>query len=861
MNASIMTSLKQQTDSFSMTRLILLVIVSLILFGCGGSDSSNSSSKEVTTRVLNDSPVNGVSYTCDGKTNMTTDGGKFMCETSPVSFNIGGLTIGTIDNFNDDNQVFPQDLSNVNRSDFTDSKTIKIARILQSLDADGDISQSIDIPASVADKFPNNSDIDSLTLEKIAEMAGIDLVTKPYAISHLRRTITGVEDRSDYIIRVDISDANSSNVLAADVLLLVKGAEVLNSERLATNKITLDGLRKVTTLYLRNVPEAEQDIKVIIQADGYIDSGASITLSEATKSYNLNLNLVKDTEGIIANGVFASKMVVANKVDSAGMVTEPIILENKEADNKPGVKISIPSGTVLTDKNGTPVIGANLKITSFDPYQSDAIAAYPGGLNVMAEASGFNIGGVPQVGETEINFKSAGFSAISIVDADGNKVKNFSNDIEVAMQFAIGTKDSDGKTVVIGDMVPIWSYDEDTGKWSYEKEGTVQDLDLTDSLYDVVYNLNHLSYWNLDWHFSDKCISTRKFIVKNPAGDSHQVGEFSFHLTMESFPAIDTWSHTLADDQDDFIKLRNIPTNIPGTFEVWTKNKNRELASHSFSNACSGADVELVFDYDETTYEYEAAIATLDRLESVIDKSIGVKSILADIEFVYIVAEKLDAEKDIRGNELFLRINQVLLSYSGAFIESDGYLGITVDIYGCDSNQLSYIEELNINFDYQRLLGGPLEGDQISTILTYAATAANGFIQHNPTQLAYAPYGIRGFIQCGINLSKRLVDFGDESGLSENVFDHFEPVILNNIASMKTDVEVELANNGIISEPSGATFIYIIDQGITIAEELAETTGFSTPGLNTLYATRTYYNELKETGKIDIGICGEACPP
>lgn len=845
-----MTNINQKTDGFSMIRLIPLITISLILSACGGG-SSSSSSNEAPTRVLNDSPVNGVSYTCDGNTGITKDGGEFICSTTPVSFNIGGLAIGTIDNFNDDNQVFPQDLSRVSRNDFADPKTIKIARLLQSLDADGDISQSIDIPASAAGRFQNISHIDGLTLEQLAEMAGVDLVTKPYAISHLRRTLTGGEDRSDYMIRVDISDANSKNALTADVSLLIKGAEVLDNERVATNKITLSGLRKVTTLHLRNQPEADQDIKVIIQADGYIDSGASITLSEATKFYNLNLNLVRDAEGVIANGVFASGMVVSNKVNNSGMVTETIILDNKESLDKPGVKLTIPTGTILTDKNGTPVVGAKLKVTSFDPYESDAIAAYPGGLNVMAEASGFNIGGVPQLGDTEIDFKSAGFAAISIVDADGNKVKNFSNDIEVAMQFAIGTKDGDGNTVAIGDAVPIWSYDEDTGKWGYEKEGTVQDLDLTDGLYDVVYKLNHLSYWNLDWHYGNKCDSTRKFIVKNAAGDFHQVGDFSFHLTMQSFPAIDRWNHTLADDQDDFVKLRNIPTDLPGAFEVWTRNKSKLLYSQPFANACSGADFELVFEYDNTAYEYEAAIATLDELESAIDKSIGVKPILADTDFVNTVAEMLDAEKDMRGNELQLRAAEVLLSYSGAFIEADGYLGVTVDIYGCDANQLIFIEELNDNFDYQRIFGGPLEGDQFSTISSYAATAANGFVGHNPTQLAYAPYGIRGFVECGKTIARRLLGSADESRLSANIFDHFEPVILTNIASIKTDIEVELADNGIVSASSGTTFYFTIVQGVNIAEELTATTGFTTLGLNTIYATRAYYDELKATGKIE----------
>jgi hypothetical protein len=800
------------------------------------------------TRVLNDSPVNGVSYRCDGNTGITQNGGEFTCLNTPVVFSIGNLTIGTISNFDSDNQVFPQDFAGVNRDDFSDEKTIKIARLLQSLDDDGDISQTIDIPILISQKFQQQENIDDKTLAELAAIAGVDLVTQAYAISHLRRSLLGGEDRDDYVVRINLSDAVAGKQLTTDVRLTIKGAEVLDVEKNALNKLTLNGFLKSTTLFLKNIPEANQDIKIITQAEGYLDSGASITLFPSIKHYDLNLNLVKDKAGVVANGVFASKTPVSNKVNTSGEVTELIVVNNKEAINKPGVKVTIPAGTQLSDKNGTPIVGAKLNITSFDPYQSDAMAAYPGGLNVMADASGFIIDGVPQVGDTEINFKSAGFAAISIVDAQGNKVKNFSNDIEIAMQFAIGTTDGEGKTVVIGDQVPIWSYDEDVGKWSYEKMGLVQDLDFSDGLFDVTYSINHLTYWNLDWILS-ACRESSRFTLSNSTHQPHEVRNFRFEVSLLTSPIIDWWFINTTDDSD-FVQFLNPAAGLAGKVEVWTLDRRLKLASQSFTDLC-GPDYDLVFEYDDE-YKYEAAIAIIEALNNVVDKSGGVRLIVEDSAFILSVAELLAGNDELeRSNELFQKARELILLYSAAFIEKEGYVSVTPNIYGCDDNLLNFVEELLENFYYQDIYAGPFAGMGIAGALPYIVSAANGFIAHNPDQLAYAPYGIRGFVECGYKIAAELAALGDESNLQSFIVEHFEPVILSNLTSIRSEIEIELAVNGFVSLSSGATFEYIVTEARVIANELAASGNFSTVGINTIDSALAYYNELVSTGKIN----------
>ncbi len=55
-----------------------LLVLALGLSACGSSgNNSNDSESEAITRVLIDSPVNGVSYSCNGGAGITQDGGQF----------------------------------------------------------------------------------------------------------------------------------------------------------------------------------------------------------------------------------------------------------------------------------------------------------------------------------------------------------------------------------------------------------------------------------------------------------------------------------------------------------------------------------------------------------------------------------------------------------------------------------------------------------------------------------------------------------------------------------------------------------------------------------------------------------------
>ena len=170
-------------------KIAATIAAAAVLVACGGGDTGGTTGG----KKLIDSPLVGVDYYCDGKeARKTTSTGEFTCENPPIEFKIGKLKLGTISRFTFDGNIFPQDLVGVSRDDENNTKLIELIRLLQSLDADGNIDDAIVIPDDMASKF-GDEDINSKSLEDKADAAGVDLVSKEDAVGHLTNSMMNVK--------------------------------------------------------------------------------------------------------------------------------------------------------------------------------------------------------------------------------------------------------------------------------------------------------------------------------------------------------------------------------------------------------------------------------------------------------------------------------------------------------------------------------------------------------------------------------------------------------------------------------------------------------------------------------------------
>ena len=177
--------------------LIFVFLVSLFVVGCGsdggsGFSDGNTSNLTKTKGYLLDSALEGVSYFCDGKEGLTDSQGLFECANPPVTFKIGSLVLGKLEAFTTDGKVYPQDLLGLPRTNFTDSRLKLLARLLQSLDDDGDISTTIKIEQSVKDAFDVEQkfkDFNETDIKALLDGLGKNFVNEIDALNHLRESL------------------------------------------------------------------------------------------------------------------------------------------------------------------------------------------------------------------------------------------------------------------------------------------------------------------------------------------------------------------------------------------------------------------------------------------------------------------------------------------------------------------------------------------------------------------------------------------------------------------------------------------------------------------------------------------------
>jgi hypothetical protein len=392
---------------------------------------------------------------------------------------------------------------------------------------------------------------------------------------------------------IAVKNVKGENLGTAEAPVTVRITK--NGENVVTTKgeaLTADALKISSGLgifaaSLKEVTEAGTDITVNFSADGYFNNSTVVSLSTDNTE-------VAATVILTPRGAVEGVAIAAEEIDLPETVTfandgtlettdgKPFVLEKKVTkadstakDDKGGVAVSIPSGSKMLTKNAegelVPLQGKpKLAVAYFNNEASSTAAAnandatpeqqtrttsaldfFPGGLDLAVPVPESNEDSATETAQSG-SFTTAGFVAIELTDAEGNKVKEFGstgegedakkNSIEVKMQVDVTTANScpmnytgdlaqetvaayakdaakatdgayfrkgacvsadgtaiQGRTIKAGDIVPVWSYDADVAEWTFESYGVAQVNPDDASVFDVAVQVTHLSYWNLDF--------------------------------------------------------------------------------------------------------------------------------------------------------------------------------------------------------------------------------------------------------------------------------------------------------------------------------------------------------------------------
>lgn len=210
-----------------------LVLTASLLFltacggGGGGSDGGGSTSS--VTGTLLDSAVEGVAYSSPSYSGTTDTNGHFQCEPGEaVTFAIGDVPLGTADCRQ---LVTPVDLAGASQADET--PVLNMARLLQSLDEDGNAENGLTIPATAQAALTGASIDFSLDAAQFEQQAAVQTLLSDVAgLAQLRDSC-----QAELHIKQSLTEAG---VLAQDTTL-----PVCNEVRAAVK--VADGLQQAVS--------------------------------------------------------------------------------------------------------------------------------------------------------------------------------------------------------------------------------------------------------------------------------------------------------------------------------------------------------------------------------------------------------------------------------------------------------------------------------------------------------------------------------------------------------------------------------------------------------------------------------------
>lgn len=339
------------------------------------------------------------------------------------------------------------------------------------------------------------------------------------------------------------------------------------------------------------------EIDLIVSSEGYLSTTQRILIYEARRySVAVMMTNVDDAP----EGVTVSQNSNFAMTTSTGQT----ILPSVQPMNGGEQTVIIPAGVVLKDAAGNPVTGTvKSEIVFYDPLSESAQNAFPGGTSVSAS--------LPDGSEGQIEFVSAGMFTVSLSAGD-QKVKTFENG-GITLKTEVSPdliNPNTGVAIKVGDEIEMWSKEEESGEWVYEKTATVKTEG--GKLY-LEETVTHLSSWNWDFYYN-ACSYGPKFLWRgNVEGAwgrlSSQINSSGYRKSRDVY--INTNSYW-----DNHTQLYNTPSNQPTTFwfesSSWYKRSTLSFSPSTLqvSNLCAGET--FIIDVTETKTPVEEVTIKFD---------------------------------------------------------------------------------------------------------------------------------------------------------------------------------------------------------------------------------------------------------
>jgi len=316
-------------------------------------------------------------------------------------------------------------------------------------------------------------------------------------------------------------------------------------------------------------------VTVICRADGYLSTSRSLTITEHG-GYDLFLKMVRIEDpppGV--SGIVHNELVISPTGENPFTVkikTPTLIATGTSAT------ITIPQGTIIRTKNGEPLSGSvTTRVMFFSNQNTESMEAFPGGFSSQVTLNSGTL--------ADVTFLTAGFIAINMTDASGRVAKFFDPPLEIYMEIPSNTIDNLGNAIADGTEIPIWSYDEETGKWQQEPGVGVVRVSPENGNFYTTFYAEHLSWWNLDW-FDNSCYQGATIIINN-LSDCPGNSSVYFELLRTDGSFLSSMYHYLTPGVNE-ISFLWVPENTPALLKIKPNASSQPIAELYINDLCNG---------------------------------------------------------------------------------------------------------------------------------------------------------------------------------------------------------------------------------------------------------------------------------
>jgi len=381
------------------------------------------------------------------------------------------------------------------------------------------------------------------------------------------RTLSPVEDRP---VTIRFLGPNGSRVVDVDGGPMSE----ITLQEVSLLSFGLDGASPT--------PDAPAELLLNITAEGYLETSQRVVVAGSEQTFSVSLVRLDD----LPDGV---QTVTRQFSAPAGAPVETVVVATPpETTTGARAQLTIPARTQILAEDGSPMFGTlTAQVTYFSNRSSAARGAFPGGF------TGVQIDSDEDGTAGRGTFITAGFAAITIRDDFGREAETLGGPIDIQIDVPQGTDNPEtGQPVRDGDPVPVYSFDEDTGIWTFETRSPAQLQAQTtqggppaspSGLPTVAFSPRHLSYWNLDFLYPDLCPVASPFVF-----DGLAAGFYRWSLERRA----DGGVLSTGDLYDGAIQFFNAPRNLPVTLRL-TGSGGEEIVAADFDDVCAGGTIPV----------------------------------------------------------------------------------------------------------------------------------------------------------------------------------------------------------------------------------------------------------------------------